>query len=116
MTKWHPEINQDLLSSLRCYLAPKEHWRKIKFDTNSLEISADSGDSSSATSDEIYFIPGTNKNLTGVTNNGISEGLKVAGCGLFSWIFQDDKKENIELIIEQVLHIPGLPIRLIWPQ
>ena len=30
--------------------------------------------------------------------------------------FQGDKKENIEIIIERVLHTPGLPIRLIFPQ
>ena len=30
--------------------------------------------------------------------------------------FQDDKKENIEIIIEQVLHITGFKIRLICPQ
>ena len=33
-----------------------------------------------------------------------------------SWILQDDKRENIELIIEQILYIPGLPIWLIPPQ
>ena len=54
--------------------------------------------------------------MTGVKINGIAEGIKVAGYGSVSWIFQDDKKENIELIIEQVLHILGLPIRLIWSQ
>ena len=48
--------------------------------------------------------------------NRIFEWIKVTGCGPVSWIFQDDKKENIEIIIEQVLHIPGLPIRLIFPQ
>ena len=69
-----------------------------------------------ATPDEIYFIPGTYKHLTGVTIDSISEGLKVAGCGSVSWIFQDDKKENIEMIIERVLHISGLPIRLIFQQ
>ena len=30
--------------------------------------------------------------------------------------FQDDNKENIEIIIEQVIHIPGLTILLICPQ
>ena len=54
--------------------------------------------------------------MTDVTINGISEGLKVAGCGSVSSIFQDDKKKNIELIIEWVLHISGLPIMLIFPQ
>ena len=51
-----------------------------------------------------------------VTTNRIAEGIKVAGCGLVSWIFQDDKRENIELMIEQVIRIPGLPIRLIFPK
>ena len=54
--------------------------------------------------------------MTGVTINGFDEGLKVAGCGSVSWIFLDDKKESIEIIIEQVLHIPGLPVRIIFPQ
>ena len=54
--------------------------------------------------------------MTGLTINGIAEGLKVAGYGSVSWIFQDDKKENIEIIIERVLHIPGLPIRFNFPQ
>ena len=30
--------------------------------------------------------------------------------------FQDDNRENIELVIERVIHIPGLTIRLIFPQ
>ena len=30
--------------------------------------------------------------------------------------FQDDKKDNIELIIEQVLHITGSTIGIILPQ
>ena len=42
---------------------------------------------------------GSYKHLTGVKINGIAEGLKVAGCGSVSWIFQDDKKDNIELVI-----------------
>ena len=54
--------------------------------------------------------------MTGVTINGIAEGLKVAGCGSVSWILQDDNKDNIEIIIEQVLHISGLPTQIIWPQ
>ena len=71
---------------------------------------------SCATPDETDFIPGTYKKITGVTINGIAEGLKDAGFELVSWIFQDDKKKNIELIIEQVLHITGLPIWIIYPQ
>ena len=54
--------------------------------------------------------------MTGVSINNIDEGLNVEGCGSVSLIFEDDKKENIEIIIERVLHIPGLPIRLICPQ
>ena len=87
-----------------------------KFDTNSFEICANSVASYCATTNEIDFITGTYKHFSGVTINGIAEGLKVAGCGSVSYIFQDDKKENIEINIEQVLHIPGLPIRLIFPQ
>ena len=48
--------------------------------------------------------------------NGIYEGIKVIGCRLVSCIFQDDKKENIEIIIERVLHITGLLVQLIFPQ
>ena len=80
MTTRNLEINQDLLSNLRCYLAPKKHWRK-KFDTDSFEICADSGASSCATPDDIYLIPSTYKHLTGVTINGIYEGINVAGYG-----------------------------------
>ena len=40
----------------------------------------------------------------------------MASCGSVSWIFQYNNKENIEIIIEQVLHIPGLSIRIICPQ
>ena len=116
MTKRHPKINRDLLSNLHCYIAPKKHWRKTKFDINSFKIFADSGASSCATSDEFDFIPGTYTDLTGVTINGIAERLKVTGCGSVSWIYQDYKKENIELIIEQVLRIPVFPIWLIFPQ
>ena len=116
MTKRHPEIIQDLLSNLRCYLAPKKHWRKIVFDTNSFNICADSGASYCATPDEIDFIPDTYKHFTGITINRIAEGLKVVGCGFVLWIFQDDKRKSIELIIERVLHIPGLPIWIIIPQ
>ena len=57
----------------------KETLEKKKFDTNSFDICADSGASSCATPDEIDFIPGTYKHLTGVTINGIVEGLKVTG-------------------------------------
>ena len=86
------------------------------FDTDCFDICADSGASSCATPYEIYLIPGIYKHLTDMTINGIAEGLKVSGCGSVSWNFQDDNKENIELVIEQVLHIIGLPIRLISPQ
>ena len=71
-----------------------------QFDTDSFGICAVSGASSFEKPDEIYFIPGTYKILTGVTINYIAEGLKVAGCGSVSWIFQNDKKDHIELIIE----------------
>ena len=87
---------------------------KTNFDTNSFKICADSSASSCATPDEIDYIPGTYKYLTNVKINGIYEGLKVAGCRLVNWIFQDDKEDNIELIIEGVIHIPGLRIRLIF--
>ena len=113
MTTQQKEINWDLLSNLRCYLAPNNHRRKTKSDNDSLEICADSGASSCETPDEIDFIPGTYKILTIVTINGISEGLKFSGCRSVSWTFQDDKKENIEIIIELVLYIPSLPIRFI---
>ena len=116
MTTRHLEINRDLLSNLRCYLAPKKHWKRNKIDTDSFDISADSGSSSCATPDEIDFMPGAYKHLTEVATNGIAEGLKVTGCRSVCWIFQYNKKENIEIIIEQVLHIPGLPIRLVFQQ
>ena len=99
MTKQHPELNQKILSNFRCYLAPKKHQREKRFDTDSFEISANSGASSCATADEIYSKLGTYKHLTGVKINGIAEGIKVAGYGSVSWIFQDDKKEYIELIV-----------------
>ena len=114
-TKQHSEINQNLLSNLCCYLAQKKHRREIVFDTDSFDICPNSRTSSCATPDEIDFIPGTYKNLTGITINGISEGIKVAGCRYVHWIFKDNKKENIELNIERILHIPGFPIRLISP-
>ena len=84
------------------------------FDTNAFKICADSGAMSCATPDEIYFIPGTYKHFTGITINGIAEELKVSGCRPVIWIFRDDKRENIEIGIEQVLRIPGLPIWLIF--
>ena len=96
-------------------LLQTKKWRK-KFDTDSFNICADYVASSCATPDEIAFISGTYKHLTGVTINGIAEGLKVAGCGSVTWILQDEKKEDIEIIIKHVLHIPELPIRLICPQ
>ena len=52
----------------------------------------------------------------GAKINIIAKGLKVSGCGSLSQIFQDDKKENIEIIVERVLHIPGYPIWIIFPQ
>ena len=100
MTTRHLEINRYLLSNLRCYLAPKKHWKRNKIDTDSFDISADSGSSSCATPDDIDFIPGSYKHLTGVSINNIDEGLNVEGCGSVSLIFEDDKKENIEIIIE----------------
>ena len=82
----------------------KEISEKKKFDTNSLDICAKSGASSFTTPDEIDFITGTYKHLTDVTINGIAEGLKIAGCGSVSWTFQEDKKENIEIIIDREAH------------
>ena len=58
------------------------------------------GASYSATHNEIDFIPCTYKKLTGVTINCIAVGIKFVGCVSVSLIFQDDKKKNIELIIE----------------
>ena len=82
-----------------------------KFDTDSFNICADFGASYFSTTDEIDFIPGTYKHLTGVTINSIAEGLKIMGCGSVSWIFQDDKKENIELITERVPRISVLIVQ-----
>ena len=79
MTKIHPEINRDLLSNLRCYLAPKTNQRKTKFETDSFDICANFGASYCAKPDEIDLITGTYKNLTVVSINVISEGLKFAG-------------------------------------
>ena len=84
---------------------------EIKFDTDSFNICANSGALSCVTPDEIDFIPGNYKHWTGVTIHGIAKGLKVAVCGSVSQVFQDDKKENIVIIIERVLHI-----RLIFSQ
>ena len=116
MRTQHPVINRDLLSNLCCYLAPKKHRRKTKFDTESIDTCAQYGALSYATPDETVFIPGTYKHLTGVTINRVAEGLKVSGYGSVGQIFQDNKKENIELIIEKCLYIPGLPIWIICPQ
>ena len=87
-----------------------------KSDTDSFNICADSGASYCATPDEIDFVSVTYKHLTRVAINGIAGGLEVASCVSVSWIFQDDKKEINEIIIEQVLHNIGLPIRIIFPQ
>ena len=84
MMKPHPEINLDLLSNLRCHLAPKKLYIKTKFDTDYFDICANSGASSFATPDEIDFKPGTYKHLNGVAINGIAEGLKVSVCGSVS--------------------------------
>ena len=54
--------------------------------------------------------------MTSIKINGIAGGLKVAGCRPVSCNLQYDKKENIEIIIERVLYIPGLPICIICPQ
>ena len=83
------------------------------FDTGSFDICPNYGASSCATPDEIVFIPGNYKCFTGVTINGIAEVVKAVGHTYFFWIFQDDKRESIELIIEQVLRIIGLTIRII---
>ena len=87
-----------------------------KFHTNSFKIFDDYGASSYATPEEIDFIPGTYQHLTSVTINSIAEGIKVASCVSVSWISQYDRTENIELTIEQELHITGSPIRIIFPQ
>ena len=42
-TARHPEINRYILSDLVWNLAPKKHWRKTKFDTDSFNIFANSG-------------------------------------------------------------------------
>ena len=85
----------ELLSNLHCYLDPNKYRRKIKVETDSFGICADSGASSCATPDQIYFIPGTYRHFNVVKINWIAEELKVAGCGSVSWILQYDKKDNI---------------------
>ena len=72
MTTQYLEINRYLLSNLRCHLAPKKHWRRKKFETDSFNICANSGASSCVTPDDIDFIPGTYKHLTDVTINIIA--------------------------------------------
>ena len=90
--------------------------RNTILDIKSFEICVNSGASFCATPDETDFITSTNENLIGVPVIRISGGLKVVSCWSVSWIFQYDKKEHIELIIELFLHITGLPIRIICQQ
>ena len=79
----------------------KETLDRKKFDTESFKICADSGASSCATPDEIDFIPGTYKNLTDVTINTISEGLKVAGCVSVSWILKMIRRRILKLLFNK---------------
>ena len=101
LIQWRHGIQKSIKTSYQIY-ATILLQRKIgeeKFDTDSIEIYDDSGALSCARPDEIDFISGTYKNLTRVTINAIIEGLKLAGCRSVSWIFQDDKKENIKIMI-----------------
>ena len=94
----------------------KETRETKKFDTDYFDICANYVASSCATPDEIDFIPGTYKHLTGMTINIISDRLKVAGCGSVSWVLRTIRRRILNLLLNKSLHIPGLPIRLIWPQ
>ena len=118
LVQWRKDIQKWIETSYQIYAAIllQRNIGENKFWYQSFHICANFGAWYCATPDKIYCIPDTYKYLTGLTINGISERIKAAGCGSFSWIFQDDKKENIEIIIEQVFHIPGLPIRIIFPQ
>ena len=69
------------------------------FDTHHFNNCANSGASSCATTDKIDFITGIYKHMTAVTINRVDVGLKVKGCRSVCWILQDDKRENIEIII-----------------
>ena len=72
------QISKDSVSNFFfCYVSLERNF----FYTDSFEIFAYSGTSSCATPDEIDSIPGTYTYLTGIKINGISEGLKLAGCG-----------------------------------
>ena len=99
MTTGQKEINWYLLSNLRCYLTQKKNRRKTKFESDSFKICANSGASYCATPDEIYFIPGTYKHLTGVKISGISKGIKVAGCRPGSWIFKMTRRRILKWLL-----------------
>ena len=72
-----------------------------KLDTDSFEICADYGASSCAAPNEIDFIPGTYKFLTGVTINVIAEGIKVTGCGSVSWILMITRRRILNLLLNK---------------
>ena len=54
--------------------------------------------------------------IKGATINGIAAGLTVTGYGTIHWIFHDDLNQPIDVEIDRVLHIPGVPMRLLSPQ
>ena len=75
------ESNNSILQELRIFtMSPRRHMLHL-FETDAVHICVDTGASSSATMDANDFIPGTYREIHGMTINGIAEGLSVKGVG-----------------------------------
>jgi len=104
------EVNRSLLYTLSNGVTHES------FDSDSFQLIADCGASSTATFCYDDFIPGTYKSLQGVTISGIASGLKASGIGSVKYPIVDDNGSIIDLQIDRVLHLKGLPQRLLSPQ
>ena len=111
-----PLQNKILLHTLEAMQAPRKRQKNVHFDSDSFDICVDTGTSSTCTPSKEDVISDSYTPLTGATINGIVSGLPVAGYGTIRWVFHDDLNDPIDVEIEKVLHIPGVPTRLLSPQ
>lgn len=96
-------------------MATKSPSNRQFFDSDSVDILIDTGVSSSATFDKDDFVEGTYQNIEGVVVKGIAQGLQAQGFGAAKYTIMDDNGDYIELTIDRVLHLKGLPTRIISP-
>ena len=106
-----PDLNSALLQTLS-----NNDNHLTSFDADSIQKIADSGASSSATSDRSLFIDGSCKPLKGVAISGIVSGIEASGVRSIKINLIDDDGKAAELQMDLVLYLKDLLHALLSPQ